>query len=236
MDVLHYHRQVPTCAHDRHFDLGQVAEARANAKVRISWSLLFIKAFGLVAQRVPVLRQTYFRWPIPHLYQHHESVAVMATHREFRGEPWLFWSRFPCPERSGLVDLQSHLHRCQTERPEKCFRQQLQLSMLPLIPRRLFWWWTLNVSGGKRAKRSGTFFLSTLASQQTEIQHPPAFLTSNLTYGPLDSAGRARVTLAYDHRLMDGYLIARVLQELESTLTGTILAELQSLNSRQMAA
>src|SRR3954465_3307973 len=70
MDVLHYQAKVPTCAHDRVCDFRSTAEARERCPVRISWSMIFIKAFGLVAARHAVLRQTFLRWPWPHIYQH----------------------------------------------------------------------------------------------------------------------------------------------------------------------
>ncbi len=78
----------------------------------------------------------------------------------------------------------------------------------------------------KRAKRMGTFLLTTIAGSGAEIQHPPGFLTSNLTYGPIDERGFSRVTIAYDHRLMDGKYIADTLCELEETLASSLVAEL----------
>ena len=51
IDVLHYHRQVPTCAHDRICDLSHVAARREQSSVRIAWPLLFTKAFAIVAAR-----------------------------------------------------------------------------------------------------------------------------------------------------------------------------------------
>ncbi len=234
IDVLHYHAQVPTCAHDRYCQLTELVKARREHATRVSWSLIFIKAFAMIANRHPVLRQTYMRWPIPHLYQHPESVAVVATHRDVRGEPWLFWSRFPHPDTTSLIALQQRLDVYQQEPVERIFSQQWQLSMLPTPLRRMIWWWNLNVSGPKRAKRSGTFFLTTVASHGVEIQHPPAFLTSNLTYGPIDAKGICRVTLAYDHRLMDGRKVAECLQELEATLCGEIANELRQ--AKRLAA
>ena len=71
--------------------------------------------------------------------------------------------------------------------------------------------------------------MTTLAGKGVEIQDPPAFLTSNLTYGPLDGQGRCRVTISYDHRLMDGSFIADCLIELEHVLNGTIADELQAI-------
>ena len=231
-DVLHYHRKVPTCAHDRECDLSRLDEVRRALPERISWSLLFIKAFAIIAREHPVLRQTYFNWPWPHLYEHPHSVAMVALEREYRNDRWLFWTRFTSPETTPLIDLQQALNKYQTGRVKNLFKQQLQLSGLPTIIRRMLWWWTLNVSGVKRAKRTGTVFLTTLAAKQTIIQHPPAFLTSNMTYGPLDDAGRCRITIAYDHRLMDGSTVADQLADLERALNGPIADELEELIAR----
>ncbi len=228
-DVLHYHAKVPTCAHDRLCDLSQVARLRSELPERISWTLLFIKAFGLVARDFPLLRQTYQRWPWPHLYEHPVSVGMLAIQREYRGEPWLFWGRFSQPESQSLIDMQKQLARYLNEPVTAIFKRQWQLSGFPTPVRRMFWWWTLNLAGAKGPRRTGTFFLTTLAGQGAEIQHPPAFLTSNMTYGPFDEHGRCRVTIAYDHRLTDGLQIAHCLKALEEALNGPIVGELEQL-------
>ncbi|MGE3313755.1 MAG: hypothetical protein AB7O26_01480 [Planctomycetaceae bacterium] len=229
IDVLHYHRQVPTCAHDRCMNLGPLAAVREQLSKRVSWSMLFVKAFGIVAREYPVLRQTCMRWPFPHIYQHPHSVAMVATHREIDGEAWLFWSRFSRPETQTLAELQSSLEDYLHSPAKTVFLRQWQLSAFPTFIRRFFWWWTLNVSGVKRAKRSGTFFLTTIAGKGAEIQHPPAFLTSNFTYGPLDENHCCRVTIAYDHRLMDGSMVANCLARLETVLNQTIAEELRTI-------
>lgn len=229
IDVLHYNRRVHTCAHDRRCDLGRLAQLRSQLPCRVSWSLLFIKAFAIVAARYRVLRQSYVEWPWPHILEHPHSIAMLATQRDHRGEPWLFWSRFARPEQCSLLEMQVALDRYQSEPIEKIFLQQWRLSGLPTVLRRCFWWWTLNFAGAKRAKRVGTFFLTTLAGKGVEIQDPPAFLTSNLTYGPLDDAGHCRVTLSYDHRLMDGSTVADCLIDLEATLHNEIANELEAM-------
>lgn len=229
LDVLHFHRQVDTCAHDRQFDLSRVTDLRRRLPQRVSWAVLFIKAFAIVAARRPVLRQTFQRWPWPHIYQHPDNVAMLATHRVHQDEPWVFHSRFERPEQRALIDLQYNLDRYTTEPVEKIFKRQWQLSGLPTFARRFLFWWTLNVSVANRAKRIGTFFFTTLAGKKVEIQDPPAYFTSNLTYGPLDEQNRCRVTLSYDHRLMDGSTVADCLIELEAELNGAIADELQSM-------
>jgi hypothetical protein len=231
IDLLHYHAKVPTCAHDRWCDFRPVTEARHECPVRISLSMIFVKAFGLVATRYPALRQMYLPWPWPHIYQHPSSVAMLATHRDFRGEPWLFWSRFKRPEAQSLVELQAALERYQTAPVEEVFPWQLQLSALPTPIRRLLWSWTFYVGGPARVRRAGTFFVTTIAGRGAEIQHPPAFLTANATYGPIDERGRSRVTIAYDHRLMDGRLVADVLSEIDAALAGPLIDELRSITA-----
>lgn len=228
-DVLHYHAKVPTCAHDRLCDLTEVIEVRGRAKERISWTLLFLKAFSLVAREYPVLRQIYQPWPWPHVYQHPHSVGMLAIQREHLGEPWLFWGRFNSPDTQPLSEMQKQLDRYLNAPVPEVFKRQWKLSAFPTPIRRLFWWWNLNASGSKRPRRTGTFFLTTLAGQGAEIQHPPAFLTSNLTYGPFDENGRCRVTIAYDHRLTDGLLIAECLEALEATINSRIAQELKQL-------
>lgn len=237
-DVLYFAKKIPTCAHDKLIDLSSLQEIRKSLPQRISWSMLFIKAYSIVASRRPELQQSYIRWPIPHIYQHDQNVAMVAVHREFDDEPWLLWGRFLNPESTPLVHMQENLERFQTGPFRETFTQQWQLSLFPTFLRRLFWFCNLNFAGKKRAKRLGTFGLSTLASKGVEIQEPPAHLTSCLTYGPFDEQGRSRVTIAYDHRLMDGTAIADALNDLEETLQGVIadeLRELISLNQKNAA-
>jgi hypothetical protein len=234
IDVLYFHKQVPTCAHDRLFELGRLAALRSETPVRISWAILFIKAFAIVAARRPIFRQTYQPWPWPHIYQHPQNVGMLATSRNHDNEPWVFLSRFEKPEEQALENLQIALDHYTTEPVTKIFKQQWQLSGLPTFLRRMFWWWTLNVSLRKRAHRAGTFFFTTLAAKGVEIQDPPSFFTSNLTYGPLDDEYRSRVTLSYDHRLMDGSTVADCLIELESVLNGSIAQELRSMKLKHI--
>lgn len=229
IDLLRLSTQVPTTAHDRIIDLSIVAATRERAAQRISWSLLFIKAFASVAAKYPPLRQIYMRWPWPHLYQHPHSVGIVVTHREIEGEPWIFWSKFFQPETTPLVQMQARLDRYLTEPVPLAFRKQWQLSALPSWLRRIVWWSLLNVSGQRRVSRCGTFFLTTISARGAEIRHPPGFLTGGLTFGPIDEYGHSRVTLAYDHRLLDGRMVADILADLEQTLNADIAEELAAI-------
>ena len=227
-DLLYFHKSIPLCAHDRRMNLQELSAARDACSERVSWPTLFLKAFAIVAQEVPELRQTWYRWPWAHLYQHPFSVATITVQRQMDGEPWLFWGQIASPESKSLAEIQQAINRFRDADVRQVFRKQLQLASVPMPLRRMIWWWNLNVATGSRAKRLGTFFLSTLAGRGAEIQLPPSIHTGCLTYGPLDDTGTARATLAYDHRVMDGALVADILQRLEQTLNGVLTDELLS--------
>ena len=234
-DLLYFHRDVPLCAHDRRMNLAEVSGVRSACAERVSWPALFLKAYAIVAQDVPELRQTWYRWPWAHLYQHPSSVATLTVQRELNGEPWLFWGQIAAPELKSLSELQRAISQFRDADVRKVFRKQLQLAKLPTVFRRMIWWWNLNVAAASRAKRLGTFFLSTLAGRGAEIQLPPSIHTGCLTFGPLDGNGIARVTLAYDHRIMDGAMVADILQRLEETLNGVVIDELRAIHETKRA-
>lgn len=230
-DVLHFHKQVPLCSHHRLCHLGALDAIRKACPTRISWPVLFLKAYALMACETPVFRQTWMSFPWPSIYQHDSSIGTIAVQREYQGEPWLFWGRFKVPEDKPLTELQGHLDYYQQQPVEQVFKRYLQLSQIPNPFRRFLWWCNLQLSGTMRAKRVGTFFLSTLASRGVEIDCPPSFQTGVLSYGPIDAQGQSRVTLAYDHRLMDGLLVADSLLRIEQILNGVLADELQSLTA-----
>ena len=229
-DLLYFHKDVPLCSHDRRMELTEVAAARDAAVDRVSWPAVFLKAMSRVSVQFPELRQIWYRWPWAHLYQHPSSVGILTVQREIDGEPWLFWGRISRPEEMSLVEIQAIIRKYQTEPATRVFARDLRLASLPVLLRRLIWWWNLNVETAARAKRVGTFFLSTLAGRGVEIQMSPSVQTTCLTYGPLDGNGISRVTLSYDHRIMDGALVADVLNRLEVVLKTEILQELVGLS------
>ena len=108
-DVLHFHQQVPLCPHHRMTHLGSLDAIRQACPVRVSWPVLFLKAYALLAKETPVFRQTWMSFPWPTIYQHDTSVGMLAIQREYRGEPWLFWGRFTSPENTPLPELQRRL-------------------------------------------------------------------------------------------------------------------------------
>ena len=230
MDLVHFARRVPTVPVARIVDLGPLRAARADHPARPSWALLFMKAYGLVAAANPPLRRAFLSVPTARLYEHPQSVCALAVEREHDGEPGIFVGLFRAPECQTLAELQAALdfYKHEPLKSVGSFRQELRIAALPAPIRRLLWWSTLNVSGHKRAKRFGTFGVSTYGSLGAEQIHPISPLSFTLTFGPIDREGRVCVKLIYDHRVLDGAYIARRLGDLESALRGPILEELRA--------
>ncbi len=145
-------------------------------------------------------------------------------------EEGIFVGIFPSAPRSSRSDSSTRRTvRYKNDPLDKIgfFRQALRVSSAPTPVRRFLWWSTLNVSGVKRAKRFGTYGLSSYGSLGAESLHPISPLTTTMTYGPIDRTGKVTVKLIYDHRVLDGAYIARRLQDIEATLHGAILEELR---------
>lgn len=229
--LLSYHQAMPMCAHDLAIDLSELASIRRESTVRVSWPVIFMKAYSIVSAANPVLRQWHQNFPWPHLGESPDVVAMLAVTRRHAGDDWLFFGRFDRPDQQSLTDLQTRLDLYQNDAVEVAFRTQLRFSVYPRFLRRMIIWGKMNLSGNRRLKRFGTFGLTTISGAGATIQLPPTPSTSAITYGPMDDRERSVVTIAYDHRLMDGMTVARLLLELNETLHGPILQELRDLAS-----
>lgn len=227
--LLDEHLKMPICGHDRIVDLSDLVEIRRESAVRISWPVIFMKAYSIVSAAHPVLRQWFQKFPLPHVGQSPDVVAMVAVTRQHEGHDWLFFGRFDRPEQQSLQDLQDRLDLYQNDPVDVAFRTQARFAIYPRFIRKAVFWGKLNLSGNRRLKRFGTFGLTSISGSGATIQVPPTVNTSAITYGPMDDNNRSLVTIGYDHRLMDGMTVAGFLQELDDTLHGPILQELQQL-------
>ncbi len=227
-DMVRYARRVPTIPVARTFDVSALAEPRAMHPARPSWSVLFMKAYGLVASEHPPLRRALLTFPWTRIYEHPVAICSLAVERMFEGEEGIFVGLFRAPEQQTLEELQAALTLYKTEPLEAVgfFRQELRICAAPWFVRRFLWWSTLNVGGAKRAKRLGTFGLTTYGALGAEQLHPVSPLTTTLTFGPIDEHGRVCVKIIYDHRVLDGAYVARRLRDVEDALRGQVLREL----------
>jgi hypothetical protein len=188
-----------------------------------------------VAEQMPELRRAYMSWPAPHLYEHPTSVASIAVEREFDGEEAVFFGHIKSPAEVELAELDKRLRHLKVAPvlDVGSFRQAVRLARMPLPLRRFVWWFGLNVWGRKRAHHLGTFGISVYASLGAASLHPLSPLTTTLNYGVLEPDGSMDVRLVYDHRVLDGAVVARALRSLEDELRGRVAAELLSHEARQ---
>jgi hypothetical protein len=229
LDMMHYARRVPSIPVARTMSLGPLSEARKAHPARPSWAILFLKAYARVAAENSELRRALVSFPTLRLYEHDHSIASLALEREYEGEPGIFVGLFRSPETQSIEELEKGLEEYKSMPLERIgfFRQAVRISRCPRPIRRFLWWSSLEISGAKRAKRLGTFGLSSYGALGAESLHPISPLTTTLTYGPIDAEGKVSVKIIYDHRALDGAQVARRLGDLERMLLGPILEELR---------
>jgi hypothetical protein len=229
IDLVHFARQVPSTPVSRTVDVSALVGPRANHPLRPSWALLFMKAYALVGTQHAPLRRSLLEFPWPRIYEHPWMNCALAIERSFQGDHGVFVGLFRAPEHQTICQLQEALEFYKNQPLDRVgvYRRALKFSRVPRPIRRLFWWSTLNFSGPKRAKRFGTFGLTSYGALGAESLHPISPLTTTLTFGPISASGEVIVKLIYDHRVLDGAYIARRLRDIEAALQGEILSELR---------
>ena len=230
-DMLHFAHRVPTVPVERSINVARIQDLRERLPRRLGWCAIFLKAYGLVAARFPALRRAYLGFPKPRLYEHPYSIASLAVERFYRGEYEVFFAQIRGPENQPLVALEEHLWNYKESPVEEVslYRRALRFSRFPGPARQLLWWYALNQSGPGRARRLGTFGLSTYSALGAQSLHPLSPLSTTLNNGPLRGDGTMSVRIVYDHRAMDGCTIARALAALQEVLNGEVLQEMSQL-------
>lgn len=231
-DLLHLSRGIPSIPVQRVMNLLSVSRVRAELAERPSWTAIFTKAYAIVANEFPELRRTYVKLPIPYLRQYPKSVASVAFEREFEGEVGVLTARVKDPAKYSLAKLTRRLRRFATDPVEAIsdFRRNLRFVEYPWPIRRIVLWLALNSPGHQR-NHFGTFAVSAYSGLGAESLHPISPLTSILHYGVIGADGQVTVRLTYDHRVLDGAMIARALSRLEEILGHQILHELQAMKT-----
>jgi hypothetical protein len=235
-EFMHHARKVPSLPLARTCRIPALVAARHQAMPSVSWIAIFMRAYGIVSQEIAELRRAWITFPYKRIYEHPCSECAVLIEREYQGESIVMAAKIRSPETTTLVDIDSHLRYFRETALWEVspFRQLLRLGMLPTPLRRFFLWKNLSVSGYKRCSKLGTFVISSLGNYGVEQIHPLTGLTSYFTFGPITDDGEVTLKVIYDHRVMDGRCVARVLVRLEEVLNSTILAEVRTL-SRQAA-
>ena len=230
LDIIRVSQSVPSFPLIRSMQLDELCRVRRACPVRIAWSALFVKAYGIVCEQMPELRELYVHYPRKLLYLHPHSVASISVHRlDAAGNERLIWGRWTAPESTPLAELQERLDAFSNAPIEEVFGEGLWLERKPAIIRRLIWWWVTSWTGRQHAKRMGTFSISSVGGHGALNLHHPLITTSSLAFGPLNASGSCEVVLICDHRALDGVLGARAMEMLERTLNSKIIEELSQL-------
>ncbi|MFM7151669.1 MAG: hypothetical protein ACKO23_17725, partial [Gemmataceae bacterium] len=196
IEMMHHARKVPSIPVARICNLAPLAAVRRQIPSAPSWTTLFIRGYGLVARRLPGLRQAYMPLPFPHIYQHPHSVCALVVEREWQGEAVLVAGRVREPEALSLKEIGERIRALRETPVQEVaeFRQVLRLGRMPRIIRRLALSYALYLGGGfRRAKRLGTFMVSSYGTLGAEQLHPLTPLTTLLTFGPISTEGEVNV-------------------------------------------
>jgi hypothetical protein len=230
IDFLHFARAVPTVPVQKQISVPELIAARAACQDRPRWTAIFAKALAIVAEDFPQLRRAYVKLPWPHLYEYPTSKANIIIERDYRGEPALCPVSIKDPAHQPLTQINAMLNKAAQSPLEEIsdFWRWWQLARLPRPLRRIIWWIGLNV-GRQRGNFFGTFGISVYSALNAESLHPLSPLTALLNYGLIGDGGRVNVRIIYDHRVMDGATVARVLGRLQEILNSVILEEVRSL-------
>jgi hypothetical protein len=226
-DFLHFAVKAPILPVQRRMALGALVAARKACRHRPPWTVLFLKAYAVLAQQIPELRRVYVGLPRPHLYEYPSSVAMIAVERKAAEQMQVFVGRIKDPaDRSlaELVEIMRHFNEAPLSEIKE-FRRVLILGRLPWPLRRFLMWLALNI-GPRRIKFFGNFALSVYSALGADSLRPLAPCTVVLNYGVIGADGAVDVRFNYDHRVMDGATVARALQTLEKILTHDIIGEL----------
>jgi hypothetical protein len=210
--------------------------ARAACADRPPWTILFARAYALVARDQPELRRFYVRVPWRGLHECASSVATIMIERDWRGERALFPARLKSVAERPLPDLLAEFERQRTEPVETVphFKRVLAYARLPTALRRAIWWYAFH-HGALRPGYFGTYGLSVLGHAGATIVRPVSPLTNFVGYGPIASDGAVQLTMAFDHRVMDGGSIVTAMASLEAVLNGAVADEVSALGRAQAA-
>ena len=110
LDILIQSQRIPSFPVLRKMNLAKVDLARSASHSRIGWTCLFGRAYAMVCDELPELRDLYVSYPIRNLYRHPHSVCSVSVQRkDDQGVDRLIWGRWVAAESMTLLDLQNQL-------------------------------------------------------------------------------------------------------------------------------
>ena len=237
-ELMYASARVPSVSADRTMDLRPLAAARQICSPRPSWCGLFAKAFGMVCRDYPELRRCYLKLPRPWIYEHPHSVVSLNVERETAVESIVLYCLIRAPENRSIAEIEEIVRHHKEEPLEKLrsYQRSVRMANLPWPIRPLAFLGSLNLCGRRRAHNFGTFGISSVGAQGAGLLNITPILTTSIHFGMFDENNRLDVRLSWDHRVMDGAVVARSLVDLEKTLNHEIVRELTGMTAPRRAA
>lgn len=228
-DLMRFAAAVPSVPVERMMDLHAVIAARNACSERPPWLGILTKAYGLTAQEFPELRRIFVKWPWPHLYEYHSSVAAVTIERIYEGEPCVVLLLIKDPAERRIGEIARLIHDAM-EAPIDQFRdfeRLVTLGRLPGLLRRPLLWLGFNMAR-VRAQHFGTFTVTAVSFMGADALHLPTWATTLVTFGVFRPNGQVPMRITMDHRVFDGVTVARILARFEAILNGPIVQELRA--------
>ena len=213
----------------RFINVAAVAVARRAHQPSIAWGAIFLKAVALAAERFPELRRSYMPLPWPHFYEHPDCVAAIVVEREWQGEPVVFADQILTPDQKPLLELDRTL-RSLKELPVEAvggYRRVLRIAGYPWPLRWLLLRLALYGSGRLRSRYIGTFVVNSIPVRRFYTTQSRTLPAIAFFYGPIEPNGEMPVSVYFDHRVIDGVRISRLLSAIMTALNHEIIAELE---------
>jgi hypothetical protein len=232
-DLMAASLSTPTVGAERTIRVSRVADARRSLADPPGWTALILKAYALVAARRPELRRIYLSTPWAHLYEHPCSVASVVVERDWQGEPGVFLDRIVSPETSTITQIDETVRKLVRDPIESVagFRLMIFVSKLPWLVRRPLWWFGLRCSGIAHAYMFGTFTINSMAAPRSRAMNLMTPWTLMLLHGPVEPPGVIHLCAAFDHRVLDGMVVLRMLGEVEEVLNEEIADEFRGMTA-----
>lgn len=230
-DITRIANRIPAAGISGDFELSVIDKLRRQTRPKISWNVLYLKAYAMVAQEIPELNQFFVNFPWPHIYQHHKIVGMLTINREFDGHRQLFFARFNNAQQESLAALQKKYDHFRHDPVSSIrqFRHQIRFAKLPRLIRSLGWWVMFELWPQKRATHVGTIGMSFSGYRGIYGHRHLGPSTSILGIDPFPSNGKAHLVLTFDHRILDGIPATEVLNRIHQKLLGPVQDELAQL-------
>lgn len=236
-DLMHVSMTVPRVAVRRTLNIARLVEARSAQAVRPGWAPIFAKAFAIAARDDAHFRTFYLRWPWPHLYEVPDSVAMISIVRTDFGDDAVHFLKIGSPDQRPLAEIEAAVRHGKSAPLQEVpsINRMMKVSRLPLLLRRLAWFFALNI-GRQRANHAGTFSITSVASLGIETVTALFPGPSLISYGMVRPDNTVEILFHWDHRIYDGTQVARALDRLEEVLNGEIADEIAASGRLRSAA